>query len=270
MNMGSLYVLKENYSKAYKFYLKALDFSVHCSQLPYLSSQVESNIINLLRVVANKDKVLADELKLNLNDLASVACHIGRLYFDYGKNSKALDFCQLGLSENPKSSECLKLKDKINLVIAKNKIQKQKGTLKEKYFFHPFRSRFNLVMAISYWLEKNNFFDNLLLSYCLCQAEMLDPDSTDLLLLKSWSSYKQGKYKKALSQIDRGINLDPEHASLWVNRGIYSLAVNHAKDAVFALRKALVLYPGSPQKDKVKAVLAAAKKLEEKSADSFF
>jgi len=260
INMGTLHILKEDYAKAYEFYLKAFDFSVRCSQLPYLSSQIESNIMNLLMVVSEKDKHFATELHLIENDPASAVGHIGRLYFDYGKNLKALDFCQLGLVENPESPECLKLKNEINLVVAENKFQKQKGTLKEKYFFHPFESRFNFVMAIAYVLEKNNLFDNLLLSHCLSKAEILNPASTDLLILKSWRFYKQGNYEKALALIDKGIDLDPKKAHLWINRGIYSLSAGRGEEAVLALEKALVLYPGYPHKYKVKGMISAAKK----------
>ena len=265
INLGKAYVEIDDYRSAYDLFLQARRFLNHWQKQSYLSVTESSIMLLLQKIIAKQDGLIC-ELGLQPDDHATIYGHMAFLSFESGQYEKALGYCKLGLDKNLASEKCNSLQTQIKMILAANKLQQQKGTLKDKYFFNPFQSRFNYFMAMAYLIEKMDIPVDGLLAYCLNQAERLNSDSPDVHLLRSWQFYQKKNYEEALKQIDRGIQLDPEYAHLWINRGIYALADGQGKVALSAFKKSLSLYPGYPHKNKVIAMITAAEKLDEKKS----
>jgi len=183
------------------------------------------------------------------------------LAYERNRLDRALYYSDIGLRKSPASAQCNEIKNKIKVVSDTNEFQRQKGTLKNKYLYHPVQSRFNFFMVTAYLIEKMNIPVDRFLNYCLNKAGSFNHDSPDVYLLSSWRLYQKKDYQGALKQIDEGIQLDPEYAHLWVNRGIYALAAGQGQVGLSSFKKSLSLYPGYPHKDKVLAMISAAEKL---------
>ena len=266
-NLGDAYLKSGDYTAAYNTFLKALDFMCRCDDLPYLPA-IENDMLTVLhKVNKSRDKV-AKNLGLELGSKASIYAEMALLTYECDRLDRALYYCDLGLREDSASLQCNEIKNKVKVVSAANELQQQKGTLKNKYLYHPVQSRFNLFMVTAYLIERMDISVDMLLDYCLNQAERLNHDSPDVYLLRSWNLYQKKDYEEALKQIDEGIQLDPEYAHLWVNRGIYALAVGKVQVALSSFKKSLSLYPGYPHKDKVMAMITAAEKLSKQKSYS--
>ena len=109
-------------------------------------------------------------------------------------------------------------------------------------------------------MEKYNIPGDSFLQYCLKRVEALNESSPDVYIVKSWYFYTLGQYTRALEIIDQGIKLNSNYAKLWVNRGIYALAIK-SSDAFDAFNKALSLYPGYPHRKKILAMQSLAEEL---------
>lgn len=257
-NLGLAYLQLDDYSAAFGHFLQAFNFMVQCNELPYLAN-IEADLVNVLSKVYDERDGLADEIGLDLCDKSTIYRIIAKLFYARGKYDRALCYCELGLNENPDAEWCSILQQKMENDLKANKLQLQKGTLKSKYLSSPFKSRFNFYMAMAYLQEKMNVsFGGGVLS-SLSRAKNINPHSADINLLESWHLYKQKKIEAALDVIDRGIQLDPEYARLWVNRAIYAMAAGHHQDALYAIDKVLTLYPGYPYRNKIEAIKNAAK-----------
>ena len=257
-NLGLAYLRLDDYAAAYGHFLQAFNFMVQCDELHNLSD-FEANLVTVLSKVYDKRDDLADEIGLDLCDKSTIYRIIAELFYERGKYDRALYYCELGLNENPDTEWCSILQQKMENDLKANQLQLQKGTLKSKYLSSPFKSRFNFYMAMAYLQEKMNVsFGGGVLS-SLARAKEINPHSADINLLESWHLYKQKKIEAALEVIDRGLQLDPEYARLWVNRAIYAMAADHHQDALYAIDKVLTLYPGYPYRNKIEAIKNAAK-----------
>ncbi len=268
-NLGNVYSEQGDYRSAYNLYTKALAFIGRCNKMTFKSviePAVEVDITLLLQRLSGVQNDLTKELNLNPGDATAVDSWMASYYFDLRKYDRALYYCKQGLAKEAASEKCRVLQDKIELMSAANQIQEQKGTLKHKYFYRPFKSRYNFLMATAFIIEKMKMPLNGLLQYCLNEAGNINFTSPDVHLLKSWYFYQQKKYVAALENIDQGIKLDPEFAQLWVNRGIYALAAGQEQVAHSAFQKALLLYPGYPNREKLLVLMKAAADPSEQSS----
>ena len=257
-NLGLAYLQLDDYSAAYGHFLQAFNFMVQCGELPNLSN-FEADLVTVLSKVYDERDDFADEIGLDLCDKSTIYRIIADLFYDRGKYDRALYYCEFGLKENPDSQWCFILQKKIEEAFTANQQQLRKGTLKSKYLHSPFKSHFNFYMAMAYLQEKMNVSFGRGVLFYLARANEINPLSADTYLLESWHLYRQEKIEAALEVIDRGIQLDPEYARLWVNRAIYALTAGHNQDALYAANKVLTLYPGYPYRNKIEAIKNAAK-----------
>jgi len=128
-----------------------------------------------------------------------------------------------------------------------NRTQRYKGTIKTKYFHHPFASVFNFYMSVAYRLERAGLADSFLTDYFLQSAAELQPDSVDVILFRSWLFYKKSQFEDAIYEVDKALDIDNEYAQLWINRGLYCAALGREEDALSAFTKAQGLYPDNPK-----------------------
>ncbi len=257
-NLGLAYLRLDDYSAAYGHFLQAFNFMVQCNELHNLSD-FEADLVTVLSKVYDEQDDFADKIGLDLHDRSTIYRILADLFYERGRYDRALYYCELGLNENPDTEWCAILQQKMKNNLEANQLQLQKGTLKSKYLSSPFKTRFNFYMAMAYLQEKMNVsFGGGVLS-SLARAKNINPHSADINLLESWYLYKQRKIEAALEVIDRGLQLDPEYARLWVNRAIYAMAAGHHQDVLYAIDKVLTLYPGYPYRNKIEAIKNAAK-----------
>ena len=256
-NLGIAYLRSGDYSAAYSFFLRAFNFMLQCDRLHNLSDFEDSLVDLLVKVYDEKDD-FAGKIGLDLNDKSTVYCKIADLLYERGRLDRTLYYCEKGLNVNPAAEWCSILRQKIEYDLQANQRQLKKGTLKSKYLHSPFNSWFNFYMAMAYLQEKMNvpFFGGVQSS--LDRAKALNPLSADINLLESWHLFKQKKTEAALEIIDRGIEIEPEYARLWVNRAIYAISAGHNHEALFAVNQVLKLYPGYPYRKKIEAIKKAA------------
>ena len=257
-NMGLAYLRLDDYAAAYGHFLQAFNFMVRCNELPNLSD-FEADLVAVLSKVYDKRNDLAEEIGLDLHDRSTIYRILADLFYERGRYNRALYYCKLGLNENPDTEWCAILQQKMENNLKANQLQLQKGTLKSKYLSYPFKSRFNFYMAMAYLQEKMNVSLGGGVLSCLARAKEINPHSADINLLESWYLYKRKKIKAALEVIDRGLQLDPEYARLWVNRAIYAMAAGYHQDTLYAIDKVLTLYPDYPYRNKIEAIKNAAK-----------
>ena len=256
-NLGMAYLRSDDYSAAYSHFLQAFDFMVQCDKLHNLSD-FEADLVTVLSKVYDEQDDLAEEIGLDLNDKSTIYRILAELFYERGRFDRALYYCEWGLNENPDTEWCAILQQKIENDLEANQLQLERGTLKSKYLSFPFHSRFNFYMTIAYLQEKMNLSFGGGVLFSLARAKEINPLSTDINLLESWYLYKQKKIDAALEVIDRGIQLDPGYARLWVNRAIYALTAGYHQEALYAANKVLILYPGYPYRNKIEAIKNAA------------
>ena len=174
-------------------------------------------------------------------------------------------YCNSGLNAFPDDKELLKKRQEISAIEVANELQKSKGTLKEKYFLHPFRSSSHFMMATAYAIQKFGIPADFVLKYCLGRLAQQGSFPVDYKLLDSWYLYKKGRLDEALKLIKDALKIDPKYAQLWVNCGIYQLAEEDGDSALKSFNKALELYPDYPQKAKVQSMILMAEKKNRES-----
>lgn len=74
----------------------------------------------------------------------------------------------------------------------------------------------------------------------------IDPDWATLYLNKAYAFYKQGDLKNALEQIEKSISLDPDWAVPWMDKGNIFFKQNNFTNAISFYEKAISLDPKWP------------------------
>lgn len=263
-NLSVIYLAAGDYQKAFNLSLNGYKLC-YKNNLQNEGAAFVQLIIRTLTTGINQGYKFDPGMKLN-SEYPDVAVDekMAQIFFDLNNYELALKYSEKVLEKNPGSVVAGKLKLEVNRILAANIRQKKMGTLKEKYLYQAFASRFHFFMALAFALEKYNIHLDGFLRYCLQQAETLNNSSPDLYIVKSWYFYKSGDYDKALKIIDQGIKLKPDYAHLWVNRGIYALADRNGY-AYSAFAKALTLYPDYPHRGKVLEMQSLAEKLKDKN-----
>jgi tetratricopeptide (TPR) repeat protein len=267
IKMGDIYLHEGKILLAYNRFLQSLSFLSICEDMPY-KPLVETKIITCLRKTVEIGGETAKKLNIDVNSPVAIPEKMAGIFFSLNDYGQTLKYCQIVLNEYPDSKKCKMIKQTIeNIKLANNK-QKDKGTLKSKYVFHAFTSKFNFCMAAAFILEKSDVPANNLIDFLLTKAKESYPDSPDIYILSSWLLYKNCKFDAAIEEIDQAIILDPNFAQPWVNRGLYFLAKGCGEEAVAAFQTALKMYPGYPHKNKLLGMIRAAEKIG--SSDSTF
>lgn len=253
--LGNLYFDEEKYQQAFEHYMCGLKFS-SVYKLPFLS-MFENNIFYVLDTCEKKS------FSLKMDDVGvkdfSPSRKMAEICFALGEIDLAEKYCENICYAGRYSSEYLECKNKIEEYNLLNSVQVQKGTIKSKYLHHPFESKFKFSLACTYILLKMKFPCDFCVSCFLNYANELKPESTDVLLLKSWHFYEKKLFQEALNEIDKAILLDDKYAQLWINRGLYCLGSNENRQALDAFLTALKLYPGYAKKHELGAMINLAK-----------
>lgn len=258
-NLGEAYFAEREFQSAFDYFLKGYKFCCR-NDLPEAVG-FEHSMIRALRTGLQQKYQFDPSMKINTDNLdVAVDEKMAKIFFDLNDFDAALHYTEKALARDDKVLSSLKLKKEIERILVANNEQKNMGTLKEKYFFHPFKSRFHFYMALCYAMEKYNIPGDLFLRYCLDRAETLKDGSPDIYIVSSWYFYQRGENRRALEIIDQGIKLNPKYARLWINRGIYALADKNS-EALVDFDKALSLYPGYPHRQKILAMQELAGKM---------
>lgn len=258
-NLGEAYLAEREFQSAFDYFLKGYKFCYR-NDLPEAVG-FEQSMISALRTGLQQDFQFDSSMKINTGNLdIAVDEKMAEIFFDLNNFNAALHYAKKVLEIDDKVLSSLKLKKEIERILAANNEQKNMGTLKEKYFFHPFKNRFHFYMALCYAMEKYKIPGDVFLRYCLGRAETFKDGSPDIYIVSSWYFYQRGENRRALEIIDQGIKLNPKYARLWINRGIYALADKN-REALVDFDKALSLYPGYPHRKKLLAMQELAEKM---------
>ena len=263
-NLGQAYFDYGKFQSAFNYFLDGYKFCYR-NDLPE-GVGFEQSMERALKVGLQQKYQFDSDMKINTDNLdVAVDEKMAQVFFAINNFDLALKYAEKGIVKDDTSEVSIKIKREIERISAANNEQKNMGTLKDKYFFHPFASRFNFFMAISFAMEKYSIPGDRFLHYCLLRAETLNNRSPDFYIVKSWYFYKREECGKALEIIDEGIKLAPNYAQLWVNRGIYALAAM-SSEALVAFDNALRLYPDHPHRKKILAMYDLAEKLIDQNA----
>ena len=258
-NLGEAYRANGEFQSAFDYFLKGYKFCCR-NDLPEAVGFEQSMARTLITGLQQKFQ-FDPSMKINTDNLDVAADEkMAQIFFDLNNFDLASNYAEKVMMKDDKSSVAVKIKKEIKKISVANNEQKNMGTLKNKYFFHPFESQFHFFMAVCFAMEKYSIPGDGFLRYCLRRAATLNDGSPDVYIVKSWYFYQQGDYDKALAVIDQGIILNPRYAQLWVNRGIYALADKNS-EAFVDFNKALSLYPGYPHRQKVLAMQGLAEEL---------
>lgn len=266
--LGNIYLQEQEYQLAVENYVKGLKFCLDYS-LPYFST-FEANIGNAWREGLKDGYAFKPIAGLSAHVAPTADEELAEIFFKLDRDNQSLKYCHKALLKNPSSALCRRIKEKIEKIQLANEIQQQKGTIRSKYFKHPFASRFNFYMATSYVLMKAGL-NSSVVKYTIHTAEKIDPDNVDVSLLKSWVLYENKLYTDAINEIDNAIAKSQDYAQLWINRGIYTLAAHKNSEALVAFKRALELYPASPHVKQVESLIIVAEKglTKKVSTDNF-
>jgi tetratricopeptide (TPR) repeat protein len=258
-NLGNIFLEEGDFQSALEKYFEGLQFCLNYD-IPY-TSIFEKSIVNVWNLGRKEKYVFKPIAGVSEKEAAELSGDelLALLLFDLGQDEMALQYCQKALDRNSGSKTALEVVEKIEKIKSANRLQQHRGSIREKYFNHFWQSRFNFWMAAAYGLMKVGRYGSLV-EFILDRAEKLQPENVDIHLLRSWLRYKQHNYETALAEVDKGLTRDPKYARLWVNRGIYALAVHRYAEALAAFRKAGKLYPGFPAIKKLETMIAAAER----------
>ncbi len=259
-NLAMLYARSGEYRKAYDSLSSAIDLLTR-SDLPYLPALERDMLAVLDNARLNGDEEELKKLGLQDREKSSVMMLMAKLFFDFGEYSRARDYASqvVGLSDDNQPAQ--QFVAKLDALEQANKRQLLYGTLKQNYLEDFWESPFNFNMAVAYIIEKFNLPLDWLASICLQRAKQLNQKLPDPYLLNSWRYYSAQKYGMAKSELRKGMLFDENYAQLWVNLGMYQLAAQQPREAILSLKRAMELYPSYPQKQKVAAMVVAAKKM---------
>ncbi len=256
-HLGNIYLQEKNYQAAIENYVRGLKFCLDYD-IPYAST-FEGNIIGVWNEGLKDGYAFKPTAGLPEGVVPTANEKMAEIFFALNQDERALEYCRKSLLENPSSVLGRLIKDKIEKIQLANAVQRQKGTIKSKYFKHPLAGKFNFYMAVSYALMKVGC-RNSLVEYVIHKAERIRPDNVDVSLLKSWLLFKNCSFTAAVNEIDRAIARDRDYAQLWINRGIYVLAEHKDLEALAAFNRAMELYPAYPHAKKLEAMIMTAEK----------
>ncbi|MBW1644863.1 MAG: tetratricopeptide repeat protein, partial [Deltaproteobacteria bacterium] len=258
LHLGNIYLAEKEYQQAYECYVKGFRF-VTAYNMPFEKSFAD-NMVCALQTGLQAGFSFQGELEGIKNAQSAAYEKMAEICFDLRNDKQALYYCQGATTDEILTTKCRVIRSKINQFKVADRLQRQKGTIRTKYFFHPVASSFNFYMATAYLLIKAGFPNDSLTWYFLQKAKNNQPENIDVRLLSSWLYYKRRSYQAAIREIDKAIALDKEYAQLWINRGIYCLAAGKNDEAMVAFRKVLDLYPDYPHQKKLAAMMLAAGK----------
>ena len=267
-NLGGAYFSASDFQTAFNYFIKGYKLCYR-NNLSVKAADFSGLIVRTLKTGLQQGYQFDLSMKLDSDNQdidVVVSEKMAQIFFELNNYDLALQFIEKVIEKDSSSQFAHKLKAEIEQISTSNEQQKKMGSLKENYLDKPFTSQFNFFMALAVALEKYNIPLDNLLRYCLKKAETLNNSSADLYIVKSWYFYKLGNYVKALEIIDRGIEIEPNYARLWVNRGIYALAAKK-QEAYSDFKKALALYPDYPNRKKILFLQCQAEVLLNKKAD---
>jgi tetratricopeptide (TPR) repeat protein len=111
VNLGIAYMHEKRYDLAYDTLYKGLKHLIFCDSL-YLP-MLEATMVSLLKKIYQDDGNLAKRLLIDNNDSACIDGKMAHIFFSLRDYDRAMKYCQKGLGKNSDSSECIKLKQKI-------------------------------------------------------------------------------------------------------------------------------------------------------------
>ncbi len=262
-NLGGVYLKASQYQKAFNIFMKGFIFAIQNKNKEYWQQFVNKFANDIIFTLAKSDKEKR-ALDLGIKSLPDIDLQKLSPYEKMAAISLSCGEVELASNlyrkyiESHKEAEKKELWLKITKIKHLNQIQKQKGTLKTKYFLHPFASKFNFYMATAYFLAKKKIPCDFLIGYLLNLAEIQQPNNVDVALMRSWQLYQNSKIEDAIHEIDKAIKIDNQYAQLWVNRGLYCLDAGRYGEALAAFSKVTELYPGYPKKQKLKFMINIA------------
>jgi len=258
-NLGEIYFAANDLQKAFNYFLDGYKLCYR-NDLPEVLG-FEQSMVMVLEAGLQQKFQFDSSMNLNWkNPKVAVDEKMAQIFFDLYNLDLASKYVDKIMAKDGTSPVASKVKKEIERISAANTEQKKFGTLKEKYFFHPFASQFHFYMAICFAMEKYNLPGDSFLHYCVKRAETLNSSSPDVYIVKSWYYYKHGNQGTALKIIKQGLKLNSKYAQLWVNRGIYALADKNI-EAFTDFDRALRLYPGHPHRREILAMQSLAAKL---------
>jgi tetratricopeptide (TPR) repeat protein len=107
-NLGTAYRYEKRYDLAYDTFYNGLKYLKFCDSLYML--MLEMKMLGLVREISQNDENLAKELLIDGDDAACIDGKMADIFFSLRDYDRAMKYCQKGLSKNPGSSECIKIK----------------------------------------------------------------------------------------------------------------------------------------------------------------
>lgn len=147
--------------------------------------------------------------------------------------------------------------ESLEKVAAQNYVQSYKTNFIEKYVKNPF-SRFEATMALAYLIRESQLsspfleIGERLTNYAL----NLQPYAADSHLLRGWYHFEKGEVIQAIECARRALQLDAQHAKVFLSLGFFLLGANDPLEGVAAFQKALELYPGYPQREVLRSLIS--------------
>lgn len=84
----------------------------------------------------------------------------------------------------------------------------------------------------------------------------LQPGAPDAHLLKAWYLYDRKEIQQAVVSAERALAVDSNYAKAWLGSGYFLMELNQFPEAVASFQRGLELYPGCPQRQSVRQLIA--------------
>lgn len=261
LRLGKIYFQEGEYELAIDVFWKGLVFARRCD-LP-VSVNLEKNLVAVMHAaLENDDFGLKSGLEVDRDVPVSVAVKeiVAEKFFQIGDYVKARLYCETCPGSFLKSEACEKIVENIGKIELANQRQREKGTIRDNYLYHPLESKFHFCMALAYASLKLGVNSKKLLLPMFGAARKMAPDNADLYLLRSWLFYKNENYSTAMADIEKAIVCDPDYARAWINKGIYLMAEKKYAAALSAFSMGMRMYPDYPHKDELEIMISYAEK----------
>lgn len=132
--LGTAYWREKRYDLAYDNFYKGLKCLTFCDSVYMLMLEVK--MMGLLKEIYQNDDSLAKELLIDGDDTVFIDGKMANIFFSLGDYDRAMKYCQEGLSKNPDSSECIKIKQDIEDFKIANNLQEKVRQNRNMPFIH--------------------------------------------------------------------------------------------------------------------------------------